>query len=262
MADVREDLVEKHPKYSVTDVAKKLGKMWKSVTDKEKEQYISQASALKAAYTKKMEKYKASSSYKKHQKALAEWKAKAQKKPFKKDKNAPKRPLSAYMVYVNQVRDDVVADNPDMKATDVLQEIGGMWRDLDDAAKAKLEGKAKKLKSKYEMDLEAYQKTKKYKAYQAEKEAYLAERKAAAKKRAVSASPAPSAKKAKQPKRRRRRSASRSRSRRRRRAATPRAPSAASSMAASTSAAPSASSSKSRSRRRRSASKRKSRSRA
>merc|ERR1719204_2512815 len=166
MASVREEVAEQHPNYSITDVAKKLGKMWKSVTDKEKEQYISQASALKAAYVKKMEKYKASSSYAKHQKALAEYKAKAQRKPFKKDPNAPKRPLSGYMIFVNAVRDKVVNDNPDMKVTDVLREIGGMWRDLSESDKQFYQAKAVKLKAKYEMELEAYQKTRKYKAYQ------------------------------------------------------------------------------------------------
>merc|ERR1719204_2945640 len=216
MASVREEVAEQHPNYSITDVAKKLGKMWKSVTDKEKEQYISQANALKAAYVKKMEKYKASSSYKKHQKALAEYKEKAQKKPFKKDPNAPKRPQSSYMVFVNAVRDTVVKENPDMKVTDVLRELGGMWRDLSEREQQKYQAKAEKLKAKYEMELEAYQKTNKYKAYQAEKEAFYAERKA--KKRAASAGSARRGKKPMQPKRRKR--ASRRR-RRRRRAATP-----------------------------------------
>merc|ERR1719167_1622142 len=123
------------------------------------------------------------------------------------------------MIFVNAVRDKVVNDNPDMKVTDVLREIGGMWRDLSEGEQQKYSAKATKLKAKYEMELEAYQKTRKYKAYQAEKEACYAERKE--KKRAASAS-ARKVSKPKQPKRRKSRS---SRRRRRRRAATPKAPS-------------------------------------
>merc|ERR1719447_1556717 len=106
-ADVRDDVVASGD-YSVTEVAKKLGKMWKKVSDKQKEKYISKANSLKAAYAKKKAKYEGSSNWKKHQKALADYKEKAKKKPFKKDPNAPKRPLSNYLIYVMDVRKSVV----------------------------------------------------------------------------------------------------------------------------------------------------------
>merc|ERR1719167_1614509 len=162
-----------------------------------------------------MEKYKASSSYAKHQKVLAEHKAKAEKKPFKKDKNAPKRPQSGYMIFVNEVREKVVSSNPDMKVTDVLREIGSMWRDLSESEQKKYQTEAKKLKAKYEMELEAYHKTDQFKAYQDEKDAFYAERKA--KKRAASST----ARKVKKPKQLKRRSSHR----RCQRSATPKAPS-------------------------------------
>merc|ERR1719474_1626916 len=94
------------------------------------------------------------------------------------------------MVFVNAVRGKVVKDNPDMKVTDVLREIGSMWRDLSESEQQKYQAKAKKLKAKYEMEIEAYQKTKKYKAFEAEKAAFYAERKESKKRAASSASTA------------------------------------------------------------------------
>merc|ERR1719320_2152604 len=183
----------------MTEIASKLGKMWKKVPASEKADFAGQAATLKAAYVKKMEKYKGSASWKQHQKALAEFKAKQKKKPFKKDPNAPKRPLSGYMIFVNEVRSGVVADNPDMSVTDILKEVGSMWRDLDEAEYARYGEKAKKLKARYAKELKEYQKTKKYKDYQQEKEEFQAKRKADRKREKMSASPA--SRKVKKPKR-------------------------------------------------------------
>lgn len=41
-------------------------------------------------------------------------------KRAKKDPNAPKRPMNAYMLYANSVRAQVKEDNPDMPVTDVV----------------------------------------------------------------------------------------------------------------------------------------------
>jgi len=238
-AEARGDVVESHPNYSITEVASKLGKMWKKVTASEKAEYVSQADTLKATYYKKMEKYKNSSSYKKHQEALAEFKAKEKRKPFKKDPNAPKRPMSGYMIFVSEVRDDVVSKNPDMGVTDVLKEVGSMWRDLDESEQAKYKAKADKLKVKYEKEVKAYQSTSKYKKYQAEKKEFQAKRKAERKKEKAKLTPnKKKARKAKKPKR--------TPTRRRRRSATPKAPS--TSRSRSTASRSASSSAKSRSR--------------
>merc|ERR1719320_1535106 len=203
----------------MTEIASKLGKMWKKVPASEKADFAGQAATLKAAYVKKMEKYKGSASWMKHQKALAEFKAKEKRKPFKKDPNAPKRPLSGYMIFVNEVRDGVVSSNPDMKVTDVLKEIGSMWRDLNETQVDKYKSKAEKLKAKYEKEVNAYEKTSKYKNYQAEKEEFQARRKADRKREKAALTPKKKARKAKKPKKR---TPTR---RRRRRSSTPKAPS-------------------------------------
>jgi len=218
-AEARGDVAESHPDYSITEIASKLGKMWKKVSAADKADYVGQSDTLKAAYYKKMEKYKKSSSYKEHQEALAEFKAKEKRKPFKKDPNAPKRPMSGYMIFVSEVRDSVVSKNPDMGVTDVLKEVGSMWRDLDDSEQARYKSKADKLKVKYEKEVKAYQTTSKYKKYQAEKEEFQAKRKAERKKEKAKLTP--NKKKARKAKKPKKRTPTR---RRRRRSATPKAP--------------------------------------
>merc|ERR1719228_2150624 len=136
------------------DVTKKLGKMWK-VPDSEKAGFVAKAD-------KAMAKYKKTSSWAKHQETVKEWKLKQAKKKFKKDPNAPKRSMSAYMLFVNETRPQYVKENPDLAVTDVLSGLGKMWADVSSSDKAAYEKKAAKLKEKYQKDLEKYKKSSNY----------------------------------------------------------------------------------------------------
>merc|ERR1719348_1375747 len=147
------------------EVTKKLGKMWKSVPNSDKATF--QAKSDKA-------KYKKTSSWAKHQEVVKEWKLQQSKKKFKKDPNAPKRSMSAYMLFVNETRPQYVKDNPDLAVTEVLSGLGKMWADVSSSDKADYEKKAAKLKEKYQKELEKYKKSSNYKRYMAEKEAYQA----------------------------------------------------------------------------------------
>lgn len=62
--------------------------------------------------------------------------------------------MSAYMLWVNSVREQIKAENPGMKITDIAKKGGEMWRSMKD--KSEWEEKAAKAKEQYEKDLEAY----------------------------------------------------------------------------------------------------------
>merc|ERR1719290_691525 len=156
------------------EVTKKLGQMWKKVSDSDKAKFVEKADRAKAKYTVAMAKYKKTSSWAKHQEVVKEWKLKQAKKKFKKDPNAPKRSLSAYMLFVNETRPQYVADNPDLAVTEVLPGLGKMWADVSSSDKAAYEKKAAKLKEKYQKELEKYKKSSNYKKYMTEKEVYQA----------------------------------------------------------------------------------------
>ena len=44
----------------------------------------------------------------------------------------PKRPLSAYMLWLNESREQIKKDNPGMKVTDIAKRGGELWRALKD----------------------------------------------------------------------------------------------------------------------------------
>ena len=79
------------------------------------------------------------------------------KKKAKKDPNAPKRGMSAYMLWMNQDgRAKVKASNPDAGLGEVGKLCGAMWKEMGPEAKAKWEEKAKADKARYETEMKAY----------------------------------------------------------------------------------------------------------
>ena len=54
-----------------------------------------------------------------------------------KDPNAPKKPLSGYMLWMKEeARPLILKENPSMKTTDVAKEAGALWRAKSDKEKA------------------------------------------------------------------------------------------------------------------------------
>jgi len=74
----------------------------------------------------------------------------------KKDPNAPKRGLSAYMFFANDTRDKVREDNPGIKFGEVGKMLGEKWKTLTDKQKAPYEAKAATDKKRYEDEKVAY----------------------------------------------------------------------------------------------------------
>jgi len=83
-------------------------------------------------------------------------KAKETKVKRKKDPNAPKRGLSAYMFFANDNRDKVREDNPGIKFGDVGKILGEKWKELTDKEKGPYEAKAKADKERYESEKARY----------------------------------------------------------------------------------------------------------
>jgi len=74
----------------------------------------------------------------------------------KKDPNAPKRGLSAYMFFANDQREKVREDNPGIAFGAVGKELGERWKALTDEQKAPYEAKAAKDKKRYEEEKANY----------------------------------------------------------------------------------------------------------
>jgi len=177
--DVRSKIMAANEDWGVAETAAEIGKQWSAMAAGKKAPYLEKADKAKTAYQKKLEKYKSTSHYTKHQAKLAAWKKEQAFKPFKKDPNKPKRGLSAYLIFVNEQRPSLTKEGYEM--LEVAKKAAEMWSKLSDGQKVPYQKKAKKSKAEAEAALEKYQKTKKYKDYMAEKAEWDAKKKAAKK---------------------------------------------------------------------------------
>ncbi|GMH22986.1 hypothetical protein Nepgr_024829 [Nepenthes gracilis] len=87
-------------------------------------------------------------------------KRKAKKeKSAKKDPNKPKRPPSAFFVFLEEFRKTFKKENPQVKAVSAVGKAGGeKWKSMSQAEKAPYEVKASKRKAEYERQMNAYNK--------------------------------------------------------------------------------------------------------
>lgn len=82
---------------------------------------------------------------------------KDEKKKKEKDPNAPKRGVSGYIVFGQEMRPKLKKKNPDMKPTEIMKEISLLWADIKETKKA---DKYKKIaledKKRYEKEMKEY----------------------------------------------------------------------------------------------------------
>lgn len=50
----------------------------------------------------------------------------------KKDSNAPKRPSTAFMIWLNETRKKIIEENPGIKITEIAKKGGELWREMKD----------------------------------------------------------------------------------------------------------------------------------
>merc|ERR1712002_569172 len=73
-----------------------------------------------------------------------------------KDPNAPKRPMSAYFLFMNATRPKVKKENPDFGIGDIAKELGRQWAEITPAEKSKFDKEAAIAKKKWEVEKAAY----------------------------------------------------------------------------------------------------------
>ncbi|XP_052861792.1 FACT complex subunit Ssrp1 [Anopheles cruzii] len=90
----------------------------------------------------------------KKSKEKRETKERKKPKSKSKDSDAPKRPVSAFMLWMNATRDQIRKDNPGLSITEIAKKGGELWKDLKD--KKEWEAKAAKAKQNYTEAMAAY----------------------------------------------------------------------------------------------------------
>ncbi|KAL4108905.1 hypothetical protein PRIC1_000614 [Phytophthora ramorum] len=74
----------------------------------------------------------------------------------KKDKNAPKRALSAFMFFSNDIRDTVKREMPELQFLEISSEIGRRWKQITDEDRKPYDELAAADKRRYQEEKEDY----------------------------------------------------------------------------------------------------------
>jgi len=125
-----------NPDYSITEVAKELGRRWATLNPALKTSYEQRYQDARKVYDQEMNHYK------------------PQKK--KKDPNAPKQPLSAYFIFSTEERLKVKDENPNFSICEVAKELGRRWADMDPSVKQRYQARAEEERQKYDVDMASY----------------------------------------------------------------------------------------------------------
>jgi upstream-binding transcription factor len=158
-----------NPKMAVTDIAKKLGEMWRELSEVNRAPFEAKAAVDRQRYKDAMVNYtpppvsssSSSSSSDDHhhrRKKKAKKTKKPKRKPKKKakDPNKPKRGMSSFMYFANAKRNEVRQAHPELKITEVGKRLGVMWNELDDAAKKPYIDLAEADKNRYRDEMKTY----------------------------------------------------------------------------------------------------------
>ncbi len=83
------------------------------------------------------------------------------KKRTKKDKDAPKRPLSAYFFFIQERRESLKKEKPNLDNKELIKAMGEEWNKLSDEEKKPYSKKAEADKKRYQDEIKAYENKKK-----------------------------------------------------------------------------------------------------
>lgn len=76
----------------------------------------------------------------------------------KKDLNAPRKPLTSYMLFCQNIREEVTAANPTLKMHELSKKLAERWSAASDEVKEEFQKKADEEKDNYKKAEEEYKK--------------------------------------------------------------------------------------------------------
>ncbi|XP_020295334.1 FACT complex subunit Ssrp1 [Pseudomyrmex gracilis] len=135
------------PNQEESDVAEEYDS-YPNTTDSDEGSDASAASHKKEKKEKKEKKSKSA-------KTISEKPRRSRKPKKERDANKPKRPPTAFMLWLNGAREKIKADNPGIAVTEIAKKGGEMWRELKD--KSEWEAKAARAKKEYAASMKEYE---------------------------------------------------------------------------------------------------------
>jgi len=141
-----------------TELTRQFGVEWKALTEEQRAPFVALAEKDKLRYAKAKAEYKPAKRSASSSDSNDSDSDKPKKKKTKKDKdpNAPKKPMNGYMFFANENREKVKSENPKLKATEVVTELGAQWKALSIEDRKPYAKMAEDDKVRYATALEKY----------------------------------------------------------------------------------------------------------
>ncbi|EDW60961.1 FACT complex subunit Ssrp1 [Drosophila virilis] len=141
------------PNENESDVAEEYDSNVQSDSDEDSDASGGGGEGDSDAASKKKHKEKKREKKEKKEKKHKE-KERTKKTTKKKDSNKPKRATTAFMLWLNDTREQIKRDNPGIKVTEIAKKGGEMWKELKD--KSKWEEIAAKDRQRYQDEMRNY----------------------------------------------------------------------------------------------------------
>lgn len=124
--------------------AKLVSEQFKALGPEEKKKYEDMAKKDKERYGEEMKNYSPPKG------------AKGSKKGGKKDKNAPKRAMTSFMLFSQENRERIKKENPGISFGEIGKKLGEEFKKLSPEERAKYDQKNEKDKERYKKEMAEY----------------------------------------------------------------------------------------------------------
>eukprot|EP01006_Ploeotia_vitrea_P044245 TRINITY_DN66820_c6_g2_i1.p1 TRINITY_DN66820_c6_g2~~TRINITY_DN66820_c6_g2_i1.p1 ORF type:complete len:157 (+),score=109.53 TRINITY_DN66820_c6_g2_i1:385-855(+) len=125
-----------------------LGQAWKKVSDADRKRFNEKADVDRDRYKKQMAHYTP---------PPESYHNVGRRGKRKRDPNAPKRAMSAYLFFGQEMRQKIKDEFPDAKSPEIMTKIGARWREMNDEDKQPYVKMADKDKQRYALQKAAYE---------------------------------------------------------------------------------------------------------
>lgn len=152
------------------DIMKEIGRRWKSLGLKEKKYFDEKSEQDKFRFTRETALFKDEMKRVKMKADLLEQSPLIKRKfvspnpinasvlsplrrKMRRDPNQPKKPLSAYIYFSQEIREVIKQENPRLTVAEIMKEVSNRWQRMDREQKCSYEVLASKDKKRYEKEL-------------------------------------------------------------------------------------------------------------
>jgi hypothetical protein len=141
----REEIKENNPDMSAKDIIKELGRLWRSLSDNDKETYVQMSIDDKERYEEESNEYVPPSNM-------------GLESNKKAKRSGPKRGLAAYIYFCKDYRDVLKKEQPELSTKEITAGLGKKWQEMSADDKAPFVKMSEKDKDRYEKEKNQYEK--------------------------------------------------------------------------------------------------------